>query len=48
MSCLNFDLYAMVKPKAPEDVLAVLQEAIAELKNVGDILDNLLQMPPAR
>lgn len=42
MELLNFDIYAMVKPKNEQDILVLAKEALAELKVVNDALDNLL------
>lgn len=40
MSILSkFDPRAMVNPKTPEDIIALLNEAIFELENINSILD---------
>lgn len=43
MKDLNFDIYAMVEPKTGADVLALLDEALAELDNINLLLDKLIQ-----
>lgn len=35
----KFDIEAFVKPKTPQDVLALLDEAIQEAKYLGELLD---------
>lgn len=36
---LPFDIYAMTQPKTPEDIHTLLNEALAELKTLNDLLD---------
>lgn len=38
----TFDAYAMIKPSKPEHLLALLQEASAELDNMQEHLDSLV------
>lgn len=37
----KFDPYTMIKPKTPEDYLALLDEAHRELDNLSKYLDDL-------
>lgn len=41
MNDLNFDIYAMIKPKTDADISAMLDEALAELKNFNRLWDEL-------
>lgn len=43
MDDLNFDIYAMVEPKTPQDLINLCNEALAELKIVNGILDDILK-----
>lgn len=40
---LEFDIYAMVNPKTPDDVLGLCKEALSELASINQILDDLLK-----
>lgn len=37
----GFDPYAMINPKTEHDVIALLNEAISELDNINEHIDNL-------
>jgi hypothetical protein len=39
---LKFDIYAMVKPKSPEDIIALCHEALSELGEINQVLDEIL------
>lgn len=39
---LNFDIYAMTKPKSREDLIALAHEALAELDFINGTLDEIL------
>lgn len=43
MKEFKFDLYAMTEPKCEKDVLALLDEALAELSNIHSHLDTLFE-----
>lgn len=36
---MGFDPYAMVNPRTREDVILLLNEALAELAHINDLLD---------
>ena len=41
MNDLNFDIYAMVKPKTDDDVLQLLKELESEIAFLGVIVDDI-------
>ena len=42
MDDLKFDIYAMTKPKSREDLIVLLDEAIAEMEYINEQLESLL------
>lgn len=38
----NFDLYKLTNPKCPEDIKAILEEAISELNIINQHLSDIL------
>lgn len=45
MKDLKFDTHAMVSPKTVEDFIAIMNEAIAEIQRLNEILDEILNHP---
>ena len=43
---LNFDIYAMTKPKNRQDLIALANEALAELAIINETLDEILSVKP--
>jgi hypothetical protein len=39
-NALNFDLFALAKPKNREDIIALAQEARAEMARINALLDS--------
>jgi len=42
MKDLKFDIYAMTEPKTKEDLMVLLDEAIAEVQHLNEQLDAIL------